>query len=114
MKSQATFNKKIVHLYIDNGSEYLSNEMKNYCTENRSSYHLTIPHTPHLNGVAERVIRSITKKARTLLIDANLDEEFWDDAVLIATFLLNRVPTKALKQNKNPFELWHAWRNKNF
>ena len=107
-KNQANFNKKIVHLYIDNGSEYLSTKMKNFCIDNGISYHLTIPYTPHLNGVAERVMRSITKKARTLLIEAKLDKQFWGEAVLTATFLLNRVPTRALKQNKTPYELWHG------
>ena len=90
-KSQANFNSKIVHLYIDNGREYLSNEMKEYCVNNGISYHLTISRTPHQNGVAECIIRTITEKARTLLIDAKSSQEFWGEAVLTATFLINRI-----------------------
>lgn len=111
-KAQANFNSKIVHLYIDNGREYLSNEMKDYCSENGISYHLTIPYTPHQNGVSERVIRTITEKARTLLIDAKLPQSFWGEAVLTATYLINRTPTRALKGNKTPFEMWHNKRPK--
>ena len=107
-KHQANFNSKIVHLYIDNGREYLSNEMKEYCVNNGMSYHLTIPRTPHQNGVAERIIRTITEKAHTLLIDAKLSQEFWGEAVSTATFLINRIPSRALKGNKTPFELWHG------
>ena len=99
---------KVTYLYIDFGKKYLSNDMKQFCVDNGITYHLTIPHTPHLNGVAERVIRSITEKARTLLIDAKLDQSFWGEAVLTATYLINRIPTRALKVNKTPFELWHG------
>jgi hypothetical protein len=33
--------------------------------------------------------------------------EFWGEAVTTAMFILNRVPTKALK-GKTPFEAWHG------
>ena len=98
----------MVHLYIDNGRKYLSNEMNEYCINNGISYHLTIPRTPHQNGVAERIIRTITEKTRTLLIDANLSQEFWGEAVSTATFLINTIPSRALKYNKTPFELFHG------
>ena len=107
-KSQANFNSKTVHLYIHNGRKYLSNGMNEYCVNNGISYHLTIPRTPHQNGVAERIIRTITEKARTLLIDAKLSQEFWGEEVLTATLLINRIPSRALKGNKTPFELWHG------
>lgn len=106
-KSQSNFNSKVVHLYIDNGTEYLSNEMKKFCIDNGISYHLTIPHTPHQNGVSERMIRSITEKARTLLIESKLPQQFWGEAVITATFLINITPSRALKSNKTPFEMWH-------
>ena len=63
-KSQAHFDLKIAYLYCDNGGEYLSNEMKNYLSEKGISYHLTVPDTPQQNGEAERMIRTITEKAR--------------------------------------------------
>lgn len=107
-KSQANFNSKVVHLYIDNGREYLSNEAKQFCSQNGITYHLTIPRTPHQNGVAERMIRSITEKARALLEESKLNLEFWGEAVLTATYLINRTPCRVLKSNKTPFEMWHG------
>lgn len=82
--------------------------MKDYIVNEGISYHLTIPRTPHQNGVAERMNHSIIKKARTLLLDAKLDQEFWGEAVLTSTFLINRIPSRALKVNKTPYELWHG------
>ncbi|CAD7081866.1 unnamed protein product [Hermetia illucens] len=54
-KSEAHFDLKVVNLYSDNGGEYLSNEMKDYCCEKGITYHLTVPRTPQLNGVSERM-----------------------------------------------------------
>lgn len=106
-KSEARFNLKIVYLFIDNGLEYLSNEMKNYCVSKGITYHLTVPRTPQLNGVSERMIRTITEKARAMISGAKLDKVFWGEAVLTATFLINLTPTKALDFDKTPYELWH-------
>lgn len=110
-KSEARFNSKTVQLYIDNGTEYLSNEVKHFCFEKGIEYHLTIPYTPHQNGVSERMIRTITEKARTLLAESKLPQQFWGEAVLTATFLANISPSNALKDEKStktPFELWHG------
>lgn len=106
-KSEAHFNLKVVNLYCDNGREYLSNEFKDYCVQKGISYHLTVPRTPQLNGVSERMIRTVTEKARAMINGASLEKAFWGEAVITATFLINLTPTKALKQGKTPYELWH-------
>lgn len=106
-KSEARFNLKIVYLYCDNGREYLSNDMKDYCVEKGITYHFTVPRTPQLNGVSERMVRSITEKARSILNGANLPKLFWGEAVLTAVYLINLTPTNAIKSSKTPFEMWH-------
>lgn len=106
-KSEAKFNFKVVNLYSDNGGEYLSTEMKNYCRERGISYHLTVPRTPQLNGVAERMVRTITEKARAMLNGTKASKRFWGNAVLTAVYLINITPTKALSQSKTPYEMWH-------
>jgi len=103
------FNLNIVNLYIDNGREYLSNEMKEFCVQKGISYHLTIPHTLQQNGVSERMIRSITEKARALVIGGKIQKTFWGEAVLTATYLINISPTSPLHEcRKTPFEMWHS------
>lgn len=103
-KSETTFNLKLVNLYCDNGREYLSNEMKEFCVSKGISYHFTIPRTPQQNGVSERMVRTITEKARAIINGAKLPKCFWGEAVLTAVYLINITPTRALKQT--PFELW--------
>jgi len=73
-KSEAHFNLKIVNLYIDNSREYLSSDMRDYCVQKGISYHLTVPYTLQLNGVSERMIRTITEKARSMVNGAKLDK----------------------------------------
>lgn len=106
-KSEAHFNTKLVTLYCDNGREYLSGEMKEYCKEKGITYHLTVPYTPQQNGVAERMNRTLTEKARAMVHSADLNKCFWGEAVLTAAYLVNRSPTKAVKLNKTPYEMWH-------
>ena len=42
-----------------------------------------------------------------MIFGASLEKCFWGEAVLTATYLFNLTPTKALRQNKTPYELWH-------
>ena len=81
--------------------------MKNYCVQKGISYHLTVPRTPQLNGVSERMVRTITEKARAIICGASLQKLFWGEAVLTATYLINLTPTKGLKCNKTSYEMWH-------
>ncbi|CAD7093898.1 unnamed protein product [Hermetia illucens] len=69
---------------------------------------IKVPRTPQLNGVSERMVRTITEKARSMIISACMDKIFWGDAVLTATYLINITPTGALKQTKTPYEMWHG------
>ena len=87
-KSEAHFNLKIVNLYSDNGGEYLSKDMKDYCVQKGISYHLTVPRTPQLNGVLERMVRTITEKGRTIISCASLDKVFWGRQCLLLHFSL--------------------------
>lgn len=58
------------------------------------------------NDVFERAIRTILKKARTLLISVNLSRKLWSEALSAACYLSNRSSTKALN-DKTSFEAWH-------
>jgi len=107
-KSEAHFNLNVVILYIDNVREYLSNDMREFCVQKGISYHLTVPYTPQLNGVSERMIRTKTEKARAIVNGAKLDKSFWGEAVLTATYIINRIPSRALGDRPTtPYKMWH-------
>ena len=82
--------------------------MKNSCAQKGINYHLTFPRTPQLNGVSERMLRTITEKARAIICGASLKKVPWVKAVFTTTYLTNLTPTKALKCNKTPYEMWQS------
>lgn len=63
--------------------------MKDFCVKQGISYHLIIPRTSQLNGVAEDEPNDI-EKARAMIAGARLDKAFWGEAVLTATYLINK------------------------
>uniref|UniRef100_A0A2N9J2P6 Reverse transcriptase Ty1/copia-type domain-containing protein n=1 Tax=Fagus sylvatica TaxID=28930 RepID=A0A2N9J2P6_FAGSY len=54
-------------------------------------------YTPQQNGIAERKNGPILAIARALMLQMHVPELFWAEAVLTATYLLNRIPCHVLK-----------------
>ncbi|MCO5553831.1 hypothetical protein L7F22_007357 [Adiantum nelumboides] len=65
-----------------------------------------MPYTPQQNGVAERKNRSLMEMARCMLKAKSLPHKLWMEAVACAAHVLNRCPTRALK-NITPYESWY-------
>ena len=60
--------------------------------------------TPQENGVAKRRNRTLMDMVRSMLSNCYLPVSLWIYALKTATYVLNRVPSKAVP--KTPFELW--------
>lgn len=54
------------------------------------------PYIQHKNGVSERMIRTIVTKARVLLLDSCLEDEFWAEAVNTAVYLHARSQSRSV------------------
>lgn len=52
-----------------------------------------------------RMVRTLTGRARVIIIGISLNAVFYSDAVLTATYLINITLTKILNENKTPYEL---------
>ncbi|KAL2248697.1 UNVERIFIED_CONTAM: Retrovirus-related Pol polyprotein from transposon TNT 1-94 [Sesamum indicum] len=92
-------------LRSDNGGEYSSEGIKNYCADHGIRMQKTIPGTPQQNGVAERMNRTLNERARCMQLKSGLPKMFWADAVNTAAFLINRGPSVPLN-NRIPEEVW--------
>jgi transposase InsO family protein len=99
------FGHQIQRLRTDNGGEYVNNNFTSYCTTQGIQMQHTIPYTPQQNGVAERKNRTLKKMANCMIQSKGLSLKYWAKAINYANYIVNRTPTKALK-NITPEEAW--------
>lgn len=98
---------KVKMLRTDRGGEFNSNQFKDYCNKEGIKRQLTAPYTPQQNGIVERRNRTILEVTRSLLKTMNVPEYLWGEAVRHAVYLLNRIPTKGVK-DMTPYEGWRG------
>jgi len=90
----------------DGGGEYSSDSLKKYFKLYGIYHELTNPDTPQENGSAKRVNRTILDMARTMIKESDLPESFWSHTVNYATYILNRVPTRAVEKDITPYQAY--------
>ncbi|KAD6118818.1 hypothetical protein E3N88_10089 [Mikania micrantha] len=96
-------NKKIKVLRSDRGGEYVS-PFADICAQNGIIHECTAPYSPQQNGIAERKNRTLKEIMNAMLISSGMSQDMWGEAILLATYLLNKIPFK--KKDVTPYELW--------
>lgn len=99
--------KALKYVRSDNGGEFVNKNFDDFFKSKGIVHQRTVAYNPQSNGVAERMNRSLLDKTRTMLIDADLPEQFWAEAIVTATFLKNLIPTKA-NGERTPIEIWEG------
>jgi transposase InsO family protein len=94
--------RKIKKLVSDRGGEYISNEFNQYLKKKGIEKETTPKNTPQLNGVAERLNRTLMNMVRTMLKDKELNNRFWSEALIYTVKIINRSWKK--KTGKIPYE----------
>jgi transposase InsO family protein len=80
----------IKSIRTDNGSEYVNKLFQDFLKHHGIQHQVTVPYNPQMNGVAERVNRTLVEKARCLMQEAKCDERMWAEAINTAAYLKNR------------------------
>ena len=101
---QTKLNQVICNIRSDHGAEFENSKLDKFCMENGTSHNFFAPRTPQQNGVVERKNRTLVNKARTMIIESNLPQNFWAEAVNTACHVTNRCLIRAVL-NKTPYEL---------
>lgn len=99
--------RKIVTLQSDNAGEFLGKQWTKYCQDSGIKHITCAPYAPGMNSMVERLIKSLTEHASSMLWHANIDEKFWALAVKASLYLHNRTPCRTLN-GFTPYEKWHG------
>ena len=86
------FNTSIRILRSDNALEYLSVPFSFFLSSYGILHRSSCAYTPQENGVVERKNCHLVETTRTLLLQHTIPQCFWGDAILIACYLINRMP----------------------
>jgi len=94
---QTQFERPIKRLCYDIGREYVNQNLSKFLQENGVVHELTCVDTPQQNGVAGRKNRHLLEVTRALLFQTFVPRSYWGEAVLTATYLINRLPSRVLE-----------------
>jgi transposase InsO family protein len=98
------FNTQVKVFHSDNGREFKNQSLAKFFEENGILHQTSCTYTPQQNGTAERKNRHILEVARALCFAMHVPKRFWADAVMTATFLINRMPARAIDY-QTPFRM---------
>lgn len=107
MEKQSGSTIKVIR--SERGCEYTSQEFEDYCKDEGIWKQLTASYSPQQNGIVERENPTIVEMATSMMNEKRLPKRFWAEAVFTAVYILNRSPTKFVK-NKTPFEAWSGFK----
>ncbi|GJT61741.1 retrovirus-related pol polyprotein from transposon TNT 1-94 [Tanacetum coccineum] len=95
--------KKIKVVRSDRGGEYVAS-FAELCAKHGIRHEFTAPYSPQQNGIAERKNRTLKEMVTAMLISSGMSQDMWGEAILTATYLLNKIPRK--DKEETPYELW--------
>jgi len=99
--NQFGYTVKIVR--SDNALEFDTSECQQFFAIQGIVHQTSCVDKPQQNGRVERKHRHLLEISRALRFHAHLPLKFWGDCVLTATYIINTLPTKVLK-NVTPYE----------
>ncbi|XP_023246590.1 uncharacterized protein LOC111643273 [Copidosoma floridanum] len=85
-------NEKVCYVRSDNGTEFTGGHFSEVVKSENAENEFSPPHTPELNGTAERFNKTLQWLIRALMIDSGLPKSMWSLASDVATNVYNRTP----------------------
>ena len=93
---QTLFNAKIQILKTDNAKDYFNTVLGQFLTKHGVVHLSSCVETPQQNGIAECKNRHLLDVARACIFAWQVQKYLWGEAVLTATYLINKTPSKVL------------------
>ena len=95
---------KRVTWHTDNGGEFMSHDLDEFCEEFAVARSFSVPYAPPQNAQAERLWGLLLKPTRTLLTAARIDTAFWSYAIKHANHCRNVMPSYSQPGMRTPWE----------
>ena len=99
--------KKVKRIRTDNGLEFCSARFYDFTNAKGIIHERTNTYSPRMNGVAERLNRTLLEGARTVLLDSGLPKHLWAEICNTVAYVKNRFPQRKLG-HKTPYELFNG------
>src|ERR1700737_484 len=96
--------EKIKIFHTDGGKEF-TGIFDDYFVQEGIKHDTTVPYSPESNRSAERQNRTLLTMIRPMMTTANLPRILWGETLATATYIRNRLPTRAL-DTMTPHEAW--------
>ncbi|KAK0593418.1 hypothetical protein LWI29_036352 [Acer saccharum] len=94
---QTQFQTKIKVFRTDNAKDYFNSLPGKYLMDQGIVHQSSCVDTTQQNGVTERKNKHLLEVARSIMFTTNVPKHFWGEAVLTATYLINRMPSRVFK-----------------
>ena len=81
----------IIKIRSDHGKQFENARFKSFCEKNEIKKEFSTPKTPQQNGVVERKNWVIQEMARVMLLNKQIPQKFWKEAVNTSCHIGNRI-----------------------
>jgi transposase InsO family protein len=92
-------------LQLDHAGEFIDIDVKNLCIKYGIKLQYTQARQHQQNGLAERRIRTLNDKQRTMLHAGNFPLTLWAEAIITANDIINISPAKRNRDRKSPYHM---------
>jgi hypothetical protein len=106
---ECLFNRKIISIQTDWRGEYKG--LDSFFSKIGITHLVSCPHGHQQNEAAERKHRHIVEVGLSLLAHASMPLKFWDEAIISAAYLINRLPSKVIQHQTTLDRLFHQTPN---
>ncbi|CAN1145812.1 Retrovirus-related Pol polyprotein from transposon TNT 1-94, partial [Linum perenne] len=93
---QTQFQTQIQVLKTDNAHDYFNSALGSFLIEHEIIHASSCVNTPQQNGIAERKNRHLLDVARASMFTHHVPKYLWGEAVLTATYLINKMLSRVL------------------
>lgn len=97
--------EKVKRFRTDNGLEYCNKVLTDFFKNTGIKHEKSNVETPQMNGIAERINRTLMDLVRSMLKSAKLPQKFWAEAVVTAAYIRDRVGHTSIKGDV-PLAIW--------